>query len=664
MKRLKLPRYLYWITLTGTFFLLLMSILRWLLVFVFRTSAAKQISLVDAYVLGLRFDLRVVCILMLVLFIVGTLPALHPLNKKWGRRVALWLLVVFICSFSVFYTFDFAHYAYLHQRLNASILNYLDDAKISFNMMWQTYHLGWGILGLVAAIALLLAIVKLVYNHALSKQNVSTKKSRIGWSIAFVVLMVLGIVGRPVFKGGQYPLRWSDAFSKGNDYVANISLNPFQSFFSSMSFRKSNFDGKKVREHYAWMSNFLEVDSPDSNTLNFERAVIGDTAGSRPNVVLVICESFSMYKSSMVGNPLNTTPFFNGMCNKGIFFNRCFTPAYGTARGVWATLTGTPDIEMTNTSSRNPAAVDQHTIISDFKGYDKFYFLGGSSSWANIRGLLTNNIQDLHLYEEGSYKSKTQDVWGISDKQLFLEANQVLAKQNKPFFAVIQTADNHRPYTIPEEDLKEFQKKSPSKDSLKNFGFENADEYNAFRYTDFSYQKFMEAAQKEKYFANTIFVFVGDHGIPGDASRLLPAIYNSASLVSTHVPLLFYAPHLLQAMKSSNVVSQIDVLPTIAGLCNISYTNRTMGRDVVKAEKKQSQHYVFNTLVDIRKVATIGNDYVYGYYFNSTNQKEFAAFNNQVPATKDSLEKQYRSITDAFYETARYMILNNKKKTQ
>ncbi len=53
-------------------------------------------------------------------------------------------------------------------------------------------------------------------------------------------------------------------------------------------------------------------------------------------------------------------------------------------------------------------------------------------------------------------KSKTVDVWGISDKRLFLRSQYVLKEQNKPFFAVIQTADNHRPYTIPEEDKKEF----------------------------------------------------------------------------------------------------------------------------------------------------------------------------------------------------------------
>ena len=116
-------------------------------------------------------------------------------------------------------------------------------------------------------------------------------------------------------------------------------------------------------------------------------------------------------------------------------------------------VTGIPDVApATSTSSRNPAAVDQHTIINDFEGYNKFYFLGGSTSWANIRGLLTNNIQDLHLYEQEDYQAPKVDVWGISDKNLFLEATKVLKRQQGPFFAVIQTADNHRPYTIPKED--------------------------------------------------------------------------------------------------------------------------------------------------------------------------------------------------------------------
>src|SRR5690606_10792345 len=106
-----------------------------------------------------------------------------------------------------------------------------------------------------------------------------------------------------------------------------------------------------------------------------------------------------------------------------------------------------PDVEYPNTASRNPAYVNQHSIIGDYEGYEKLYFIGGSSSWANIRGLLTNNIPGLKLYEEENFNYEANDVWAISDKRLFKESSAILKEQKKPFVAVIQMADNHRPYT-------------------------------------------------------------------------------------------------------------------------------------------------------------------------------------------------------------------------
>ena len=103
----------------------------------------------------------------------------------------------------------------------------------------------------------------------------------------------------------QYPLRWSDAFRFENDYAANVSLNPFQSFFSSLEFRGASYDIIAVRNSYAWMSNYLGVDHPDTSTLNFTRNhVYNSLENKHLNVVVVLCESFSAYKSSMYGNPL------------------------------------------------------------------------------------------------------------------------------------------------------------------------------------------------------------------------------------------------------------------------------------------------------------------------------------------------------------------------
>jgi phosphoglycerol transferase MdoB-like AlkP superfamily enzyme len=627
------------------------------LTWIFPTQGYSFSELLPSFILGLRYDLRIVCIACMVIFLAGSLGFLHPLNKKTGRRVGLALWIIFLLILIIFYLIDFTNYAYLSQRMNANLLNYLEDAGISFKMMWQSYPVIWMIAGILAGAALLTWIVKSTYNYVLSKPIVTTRKARIWWGIGFFLLLALGIFGRI----GQYPLRWSDAYRLRNDYAANLALNPFQSFFSSLKFRHSGYDVKKLKQGYGWMGNYLGVDRPDSSSFSFQRNFPpGKQVMQAPqNIVLVICESFSGYKSSMYGNPLNTTPYFAELAKNGLFYERCFTPLYGTARGVWSTITGVPDVSLTKTASRNPAAVDQRTIINDFKDKEKFYFIGGSTSWANIRGLLTNNIQGLHLYEEEDYKAKKIDVWGISDKNLFLEANEVLAKQAKPFFAIIQTAGNHRPYTIPEEDQAEFRKKIIPVDSLQKYGFATLEEYNAFRYTDFCFQKFMEAAAKQKYFENTLFVFVGDHGIRGDAGNMFPRSWTDQGLTTVHVPLLFYYPKQLQPRSYKMPASQIDILPTIAGLCGISYTNTTLGKDLLSAG---TEKYAFIMDPDIRQVGVADSLYYYNYKLDTGQESiNFLESNQPVEADRATLNR-YKAITNAFYESSRYLLLNNKKK--
>lgn len=353
------------------------------------------------------------------------------------------------------------------------------------------------------------------------------------------------------------------------------------------------------------------------------------------------------------------------MCKNGIFFDHCFTPTYGTARGVWAVITGIPDVEIgTTTSSRNPSAVDQHTIVSDFQNYAKYYFIGGSTSWANIRGVLTNNIKGLHLYEQNDFSAPKIDVWGISDKNLFLEANKKLKQETKPFFAVIQTADNHRPYSIPEEDLKVFHKREIPKDSLKKYGFENNDEMNAFRYTDFGFKTFIEAAKLENYFDNTIFLFVGDHGIVGDAGNMFPRSWTNQKLTMEHVPLLIYSPKLLAPQRISTLCSQVDVLPTLAGLSNMTYKNTTLGRDILDTSTYNGKAFSFIYNPDEEYIGVIRGNYFYRRQIKGNKEELVSVVNNEpVPETVENGEtkREMQALTDAIYETAKYMLLNNKK---
>ena len=711
-----------WVLATGFTFLIFMTLVRIVFFEHFKTAGYSFANSSDAFILGLRYDLRISCAIVLPLLLVGSLHLSYNNKKKLTalsilRLVPLVLLcalaafflknnkgttveilsiillffIIFIWLFAkkncnpfenstakkiwkiyfltaailivFFYALDFQHFDYLHQRLNASVLNYTEDAKISFAMVWQTYPVLTLFLAIFIIAFIINWLIKKWYKLIRSSYQSGTKSQPV-FSIILFFLLALAIFGR----AGQFPLRWSDAFAFGDDFKASISLNPVQSFFSTLQFRHSGYDEKKVRQYYSLMASYLGVKNSDSTTLKYERNyTFSNSNAVKPNVVLVICESFSAYKSSMWGNPLNTTPFFNELCKQGVFFDHCFSPAYGTARGVWATVTGIPDVETSNTASRNPGAVDQHTIINDLTGYQKLYFLGGSTSWANIRGLLTDNIKDLKLFEEGSYKAKAIDVWGISDKHLFLEASDILKEQASPFFAVIQTADNHRPYTIPSEDMGEFTKKEFPIDTLKKYGFAGNDELNAFRYTDFCYQKFIEAAKKEKYFANTIFVFVGDHGIRGDAGNMFPSLWTAFGITTQHVPLLFYSPLLLKPERINNSCSQIDILPSIASLIKMPYSNTTLGRNLfdttfIVPQRFRDKAFLFDP--EERKIGMMTDEYCYMKNLLTGKENFVSSKNNDsLPVNKSTQDdkKLLQDITNAYYETAKYMLLNNKK---
>ncbi|NDD16618.1 MAG: alkaline phosphatase family protein [Chitinophagia bacterium] len=666
MRKPFLPKVIRWTLLLGFCYLIIMSLLRYIFVNRFTAPLSSDNDLTASYFLGIRFDLRYVAIVMMITLLFSYIKPLNPFHTKLGRQIAIITWMLFSTLLLLFYTTDFIHYAYVHQRLNASILSYIDNPLISMQMMWQSYPI-------ISIIIIFLVMEWIMYKFITYTLFLSNKYETAGskmnmaiTQIIFFIILLYSAIGNIIYEGGQYPLRWSDAYSLGSDYKANVALNPMQSFFSTLNFRSAKIDTDLIKKNYSVIAQYLAIPGNEQNAENLKFSRIQrpedkhEEVNKIKNVVLVICESFSAYKSSMMGNPLNTTPYFNEMKKKGVYFNRAFSPAYGTARGVWAVLTGIPDILEGKTSSRNPLAVDQHTIISDFKNYEKYYFLGGSASWANIRGVLTNNISDLKIYEQGSYKVNEINVWGISDKDLFLEANKTLSKNKKPFFAIIQTADNHRPYTIPAEDLKIFVKKNVPKDSLLKYGFENNDEYNAFRYTDFCIEQFIEAAKKEKYFNETLFVFIGDHGIKGDAGSMLPKSFTEQGLTNMHIPFLFYAPFILQPKEYAIPVSQVDVMPSIASLCNIPYTNTTMGKNVFNTVQ-QNKNSIFLYDDFNQQIGVLNNEYYYGYQLKSPNKPIFESVLDNRIVKNDSAQKEMHILTKTIYETSKYMLIHNQK---
>ena len=443
----KIPKTILWVINLFLIFFLIFTLFRFVTFFVFRPQGVPFVDVIPSFLLGIRYDLRWIAIILLPIVLISMVPKLSPFfssrNMKW------WTSYLALITFIVFFFFaaDFGNFSYNQTRIDAGTMIFVEDFGISMQMIWQTYPIIWMILGLIVAVVLSLWMYRRSHWIIINR----TEGLGIPYRRKFFIIAAL-IFGAFIYGSLSWPpLSRNNCFQFGDSFKAYVAINPLQNFFSTLKGRSPEFNEKKAKEVFPLMKEMFQL--PPEGGFSFRREIFpgSHAVESHPNVVLVMCESFSMYKSSMSGNPLNTTPYFNSLTEKGIFFDHCFSPHFSTARGLFAILTGIPDAQFFKFSTRNPLAIEQHTIINNFEGYDKHYFLGGNPEFNNFEGLL-KNIDNLQMHTEKSFKLPRINVWGISDKDLFLQANDVFRKETKPFFAIVQTSDNHRPYMIPEND--------------------------------------------------------------------------------------------------------------------------------------------------------------------------------------------------------------------
>lgn len=540
----------------------------------------------DTLGIGLRFDLRLAVLLALPLAVLAWIPRWNLVRVAGLRAVArgYWLLALGIVGW--LYIIDFGHYAYLGVRLNASVLRYLDDAQISQQMVWQTYPVLWIALGWLLVLGVWFCAFVGLERRTLGRTPRAIQRASLAFGSGLgLIAVLLALLGRVENLNLQnpVPLRWSDAFFSGNGKIAALGLNPVLFFYDTLKAGQAQFDEPQVREHYPVVAHYLGVDRPDSQSLTFEREQKAQPyrLGTTPNVMFVMLESLGTSAVGAYGNPLDPTPNLDRLASQSWFFKHFYVPVTGTAKTVWASITGVPDVTRQETATRHPLITRQHTLINAFTDYQKLYMIGGNAGWANINALIQQSIDGVRLYEERDWQSPRVDVWGISDLDLFKESDRILRDlpQGRPFFAYVQTSGNHRPFTIP-PDNDGFKRSNLSLDQVQAAGSRSVEQYNAVRLLDFNIGKLMEMAKAGGYYDNTIFVFFGDHNTRISQIPHMPPAFEQLGLESNHVPMLIHAPGLLKPRVIEQAVGLADLLPTVAGMVGVAFNNGAMGRDI------------------------------------------------------------------------------------
>lgn len=398
-----------------------------------------------------------------------------------------------------------------------------------------------------------------------------------------------------------------------------------------------NIDSKEALDS---VRSLIKQDNQEFvNDSSIERITTTNARPSKYNIVLIVVESLSAEYLTDFGSPDNITPYLDSIKKDSLFFTNLYATGTRTVRGLEALTLGTPPLPGSSII-RRPANSNLFNISTVFKhhGYDSNFMFGGFSYFDNLENYFSNNGYKVTDRNNLSKDEITfANIWGVADEDLFkksLEINDESYNKHTPFFSLIMTTSNHRPYTFPENRI-----------DLPSGGGRRA----AVKYTDYAIGKFIEDAKKRGWFDNTIFIITADHCASSAGKTKLP-------IEKYHIPLLIYAPKILKPNVIDSLASQIDILPTIFGLLNFSYNSKFMGRDILKSPAGRAFISTYQSLGYMK------NDHLVILHPKSTPQLYKLNGSDKEQITKDDNNEYLIKEAIGFYQTSYELFYNGKMK--
>jgi phosphoglycerol transferase MdoB-like AlkP superfamily enzyme len=285
------------------------------------------------------------------------------------------------------------------------------------------------------------------------------------------------------------------------------------------------------------------------------------------------------------------------------------------------------------------------------RGYATKFLYGGDAYFDNMGDFFSGNGYD--IVDKKAFQPNEisfANIWGVCDEDMANKAIQVMnqeASSGKPFFNHWMTVSNHRPFTYPDGKI-DIDAHAKSREG-------------GVKYTDYALRKFFALAEKQPWFKNTVFVILADHCSSSSGKTELPAD-------KYRIPGMIYAPGFIAPKRYTNLMSQIDVMPTVFGLLNFKYTSKFYGQDVLKADYKQRA--LIATYQDLGlikdNVLTIISPVKKTKQFQLTLQpksgidSDFQLYYEQKPLIKERTDLINETIS--YYQTASYLL--KKKKYQ
>ncbi|CAN5410978.1 alkaline phosphatase family protein [soil metagenome] len=515
---------------------------------------------------GLYLDISMSCYMMILPWLFFSISLFT--EKNIFLRISRWFTYTLLFLISLLTVAELPIYDEWHTKLTYKAIWFMrNPSEVFHTASGKQLFYGFIAIGLITMAGIFLTRLFV---------PVAVESKRKPWlqSILFFVLMpgfiFLGM------RGGyqQIPIQVSDAYySKQN--ILNISaVNSTFNLFSNC------IENAHAGEPYHFLSpqvvetEFRKLHEVEKDT------TIHILTTTKPNVVLVVLESWSADLVKSCGGYDSITPHFEELIHDGVLFTNCYASGSLSDQGMAAVFSSFPAQPKTSVITQPNKYIHIPCLNSSFEntGYSTSFMFGGQLSYGNIRSYMYYNRFDKIIEGKDFDGSIPQGSLGIADQYLFNRQLKELNKEKEPFFAAMFTLSTHGPFDFPMKEVL-------------HWGEKEKPYINSVYYSDGCIHDFIESAKKTSWYKNTLFIFVSDH------SHNSPKNWAFNQPEYRHIPLLFYGDVIkpeFRGMKYDSVASQTDLASTLLHQLDLDASKFIYSKNLFNPYTNHFAYYAFD----------------------------------------------------------------------
>ena len=504
-----------------------------------------------------------ICALPFLLFLFR--PLIRPRQLTSVLSVYTFLLLPIQVAICLADRGLFAHWGF---RIDATPLQFLDTPREMLASLTRAELLTAFVFGPIYCVLWCYIASRFIRKIQFSERQTAPILAK-----QFVLLPLLVLLMR---GGWQHlPMNASLVYFSDSIYANQTAINPVWNFFYAVSKR----DAYKKVNPYNYFS-----DAEAALKCSALLPVVGDSADvsiltiDKPNVIIIIWESFTAKMFAPLGGEKGVTPQTEAIAEEGLLFTNIYANGNRSDKGLPAIGSAYPAQPSQSIAFLTGKMLKLPHLSSAFNrnGYSSSFYYGGDLNFGNMFAFYNNGGYSPIVGKSDFSEKDITKKWGASDGAVFRKFLDYTPDDSRAFFKTLFTLSSHEPFDVPMRS---------------RFYAENEDAKfrNAFAYTDSCVGAFVKEAKTKKWWDSTLVIIVADHGTTfpqwGSSSYELPEHF--------HVPLIFTGGALRLKGRVDAFGNQTDIAATLLHQLGWSSADFPFSRDLFSGRQRHFAHYVF-----------------------------------------------------------------------